>query len=78
MCYVRVPGNGTVTLHRAATIIVWPSTVERHRHAVFHAHFLRIQGRIQRDGNLVHLLAETLEPFDELLAELPTRSRDFH
>jgi error-prone DNA polymerase len=38
---------------------------------------LGVYGRVQRDGEVLHLIARELEDLTALLGQLPTQSRDF-
>jgi error-prone DNA polymerase len=59
----------------AANIVVRPDVWQAADHAVRRAAVLIVHGRIQRRGQVVHILATSLEPLT--LATLPRRSRDF-
>ena len=71
-----------------ANLIVKPDTFERHKPAARSAALLLAEGVVQRQGAVVHLLADRLRDLSGLLAELrgddassPARvgkSRDFH
>lgn len=50
-----------------ANIIVWPKVFEKNRRTVMRARFLAVEGRIQRAGLVVHVLAER---FLDLSADL--------
>jgi error-prone DNA polymerase len=50
-----------------ANIIVWPKVFARNRRTVMSARFLAVRGRLQRAGDVVHVLAES---FVDLSAEL--------
>jgi error-prone DNA polymerase len=41
-----------------ANIIVWPKTFEKNRRVVMGSRFLAVQGRLQRAGLVVHVVAE--------------------
>lgn len=43
-----------------ANIIVWPKVFERYRPIVMRARLLEARGRLQREGRVMHLIAETL------------------
>jgi error-prone DNA polymerase len=55
-----------------ANIIVWPKVFASNRRTVMSARFLAVRGRLQRAGEVVHILAES---FIDLSGEL-TRLRD--
>ena len=50
-----------------ANIVVWPKTFERFRRAVIAGRALRVTGRLQRDGEVVHVVAEQVEDISDLL-----------
>jgi error-prone DNA polymerase len=50
-----------------ANVIVWAKVFEAHRAVAMGARFLAVRGRVQRQGRVVHLLAER---FRDLTAEL--------
>ncbi|MCC7079478.1 MAG: error-prone DNA polymerase [Burkholderiales bacterium] len=61
-----------------ANIVVWRSLLERQRQEVLSARLLGVRGTIEREGEVVHLVAARLYDLSALLGELPTGSRDFH
>jgi error-prone DNA polymerase len=76
-----------------ANLIVWPKTFDRFRRAVLQATVMAVSGPIQREGEVVHVLAERIWSLDASLGRLaadaaPGRaadevrfdisSRDFH
>ncbi|MEE8109053.1 MAG: error-prone DNA polymerase, partial [Gammaproteobacteria bacterium] len=61
-----------------SNVIIWPKLVERQRREVLEARLLGVRGRVQREGEVLHLIATRLEDHSELLGSLLTRSRDFH
>ena len=58
-------------------LVVWPWVAERQRRIVLGARLLVASGTIERDGEVVHLVAGRLEDHSRLLGKLETRSRDF-
>jgi error-prone DNA polymerase len=44
---------------------------------VLRSRLLAVHGHIEREGEVVHLVAKRLEDLSALLGALPTRSRDF-
>jgi len=60
-----------------ANVVVWARAFERFRRAVIAGRCLKVAGRVQRDGDVVHLVAERIEDVSALLdrivavAELP-------
>jgi len=61
-----------------ANVIVWRDLVERQRRELLGARLLGVQGMIERDGEVVHLVARRLFDYDLLLGRLAVHSRDFH
>lgn len=56
-----------------ANLIVWPSVFEQQRRVILAASLLAVHGRIQREGEVVHLIAHRLHDLSGLLAGLGTR-----
>jgi error-prone DNA polymerase len=63
-------GNTNVVVHGAL--------VEHQRRELLTARLLGVYGQIQREGNVVHLIAKRLVDRSDLLGSLNTASRDFH
>ena len=59
-------------------IVVWKRLVERQRWELLGARLLGVHGMIERDGDVVHLVARRLVDHTALLGPLETASRDFH
>ncbi|MBV9362047.1 MAG: error-prone DNA polymerase [Betaproteobacteria bacterium] len=59
-------------------IVVWNRLVERQRRELLGARLLGVHGTIERDGDVVHLVARRLVDHSALLGPLETASRDFH
>jgi error-prone DNA polymerase len=64
--------------HGNVNVVVWSSVVERQRRELLGARLLGVHGTIERDGEVVHLVAKRLVDHSELLGPLETASRDFH
>ncbi|MGH8161665.1 MAG: OB-fold nucleic acid binding domain-containing protein, partial [Gammaproteobacteria bacterium] len=58
-------------------VIVRPGIAERHRRACLDARLLGVSGVVQREENVVHVLAGRLADHSALLGGLAARSRDF-
>jgi error-prone DNA polymerase len=56
-----------------ANIIIWPKIFEAHRRAVIGARLMGVAGAVQRDGDVIHLIAATIEDLTPLLARLSER-----
>jgi error-prone DNA polymerase len=59
-------------------VVVWNSLVERQRRELVGAKLLGVEGVIQKEGDIVHLVAHRLTDHTPLLGRLATVSRDFH
>jgi error-prone DNA polymerase len=59
-------------------VVVWRDLVERQRRELLGARLLGVEGVIERDGEVVHLVARRLTDYSRLLGSLLARSRDFH
>jgi error-prone DNA polymerase len=59
-------------------VVVWRNLGERQRAELLGARLLGVQGVIERDGDVVHLVARRLLDYSSLLGPLAAPSRDFH
>jgi len=59
-------------------LIVWRDLAERQRRVMLGARLLGVAGEVQREGEVVHVIAHRLEDYSWLLGGLVTVSRDFH
>jgi error-prone DNA polymerase len=59
-------------------IVVWRHLVESQRRELLGARLLGVQGTIERDGEVVHVVARRLFDHSALLGPLAAASRDFH
>jgi error-prone DNA polymerase len=59
-------------------VIVWRDLVEKQRRELLSARLLGVYGVLERQGEVVHLVARRLVDYSELLGRLATTSRDFH
>ncbi len=62
----------------ATNVIVWRDLSDRQRRELLGSRLMAVYGRVEREGDVVHLIAGRLVDLSPLLGELPTRSRDFH
>ena len=78
------PGNAQVvfvTLEDETgfvNVIVHPRLAERQRRELLASRLLGVLGVLQREGEVIHLIAKRLVDHTPLLGRLPTSSRDFH
>jgi error-prone DNA polymerase len=59
-----------------ANIIVWPKVFERYRPLVMRTRLLEARGRLQREGRVIHLVAEELTDLTPELAHLRHATTD--
>jgi hypothetical protein len=60
-----------------ANVVVWPSLFEKRRRIVLGSSMMAINGRIQREGDVVHLVAQQLFDLSGDLSGLADRDADF-
>ena len=53
-----------------ANVVVWAKTFERFRRAVIAGRCLKVTGKLQRDGDVVHVVAEKIDDISALLDEI--------
>jgi error-prone DNA polymerase len=51
-----------------ANLVIWPSLYEKQRQVVHGAHMLAVEGRVQREGLVVHIVADKLIDLSDHLA----------
>ena len=59
-------------------VIVWRDLGERQRRELLGAQLMAVYGSVEREGEVVHVIARRLADHSELLGRLATQSRDFH
>jgi error-prone DNA polymerase len=59
-------------------VIVWESVGREQRRAMIESRLLEVQGELQRQEGIMHVIAKRLIDRSSLLGDLLTRSRDFH
>ncbi|MBE0619784.1 MAG: error-prone DNA polymerase, partial [Burkholderiales bacterium] len=59
-------------------VIVWRDLGERQRRELLSAQLMAVYGSVEREGEVVHVIARRLADHSELLGRLATSSRDFH
>ena len=58
-------------------LIVWPSVQAEQRQPVFSGHLLVVQGELQSEMNVIHVIVEKVRDYSHWLGKLSTPSRDF-
>ena len=61
-----------------SNLIVRPAIFERDRKAARHAAVVLAHGRVERAGDVVHLVTTKIESLDPMIGELSAVSRHFH
>ena len=59
-------------------VVVWRDISQKQRRPLLAASLLGVQGRLEREGEVTHLIAGRLTDYSALLGELMVTSRDFH
>jgi error-prone DNA polymerase len=59
-------------------VVVWRDLVESQKRELLGARLLGVAGRVEREGEVVHLVARRLYDYTPMLGSLMTASRDFH
>jgi error-prone DNA polymerase len=59
-------------------LIIKPEIFRRHRAVLCDSIMLLIEGRVQREGEVTHVIVESGWTLDRYLSEMPMLSRDFH
>ena len=59
-------------------LVVWERVAKAQRPALLGAALLGVRGQVQKEGEVVHVVADQLYDHSALLGSLPTQSRDFH
>jgi error-prone DNA polymerase len=58
-------------------VVIWPRLLEKQRAEILGATVLAVDGIMETDGEVYHLIADRVHDFSELAAGLAARSRDF-
>jgi error-prone DNA polymerase len=58
-------------------LVVWNRVAERQRRALLDSRLLAVSGSVEREGEVVHVVAHRLEDLSALIGTLHARSRDF-
>ena len=59
-------------------VIGWRDRGDRQRRELLSARLLAVYGKVEREGEVVHVLAGKLVDLTPMLGALETKSRDFH
>ncbi|MBO9623937.1 MAG: error-prone DNA polymerase [Sphingomonas sp.] len=58
-----------------ANLVVWPDLFEKHRRVVLGASMIGVRGRVQREGDVIHVVAQRLDDLSSLLASVGQRGQ---
>ena len=59
-------------------MVVWRDLLERQRRELLGARLLGVRGTIERDGDVVHVIARRLSDHSRLIGALDAPARNFH
>jgi len=59
-------------------VIVWPRLVEAQRRELLGSRLMGVEGTLEREGEVMHLVARRLLDHSDLIGSLQVESRDFH
>ena len=62
----------------ALNVIVWRDLGDRQRRELLGSRLMAVYGKVEREGEVVHVVAGRLVDLTPMLGALETRSRDFH
>ena len=60
-----------------ANLVIWPSLYEKQRRLILTASMIGVEGRVQREGEVVHVIASRLHDLSGELAGLGEREAGF-
>jgi error-prone DNA polymerase len=64
--------------HGSINLIVWRDVAERQRQALIGSRLMGVAGRLQMEGEVMHVIAHRLADLSRWLGRLRSASRDFH
>lgn len=59
-------------------VVVWRDVADRQRRELLGSRLMAVEGVLERDGEVIHVIARRLIDHSALLGQLHTESRDFH
>ncbi|MCY4541534.1 MAG: OB-fold nucleic acid binding domain-containing protein [Rhodobacteraceae bacterium] len=51
-------------------VVVWKRVFERFRRTIMTARLMRVTGRLQREGSVIHVVADTIEDISSMLDDV--------
>jgi len=64
--------------HGSINLIVWRAVAERQRRALIGSRLMGVAGKLQLEGEVMHVIAHRLVDLSRWLGRLRSASRDFH
>jgi error-prone DNA polymerase len=61
-----------------SNLIIWPSILTSQREAVLGSHLMAVEGEVQNEMNVIHVVAQRVRDYTPWLGQLKLSSRDFH
>ncbi|GAA4873517.1 error-prone DNA polymerase [Ferrimonas pelagia] len=61
-----------------ANLVVWADTARAQRQPYLTAKLLKVRGIVEKEGEVIHVVAGRLQDLSDKIAELSVNSRDFH
>ena len=55
-------------------IIIWPNIFKKYRSQIIGGRMLRITGKIQKENNIIHIIANTIEDISSMLDDLLSKN----
>jgi error-prone DNA polymerase len=62
----------------SVNVVIWRDVANRQRRELLGSRLMGVEGILEKDGEVVHLVARRLTDHSALLGKLVTESRDFH
>jgi error-prone DNA polymerase len=59
-------------------VVVWSSLVDKQRRELLGSKLMTVHGKLEREGEVIHLIAHRLVDDSKYLGRLDVASRDFH
>jgi error-prone DNA polymerase len=59
-------------------LIVWERVATAQRVPLLESRLLEVRGKLQREGDVLHVIARRLTNLSEMLGDLVVESRNFH
>jgi error-prone DNA polymerase len=61
-----------------ANIVIWPHVFEQFREETLACPFIAIEGIVEKQGDVIHVIAKRLRDLSHQLRDIEAKSRDFH